>query len=61
MLVEITNLYFKTASNHMILKVTIFFYNVETELYCVEVKGLNYQTLGLFLKLIKIFSLFLHV
>ena len=28
MLVEITNRYFKTASNHMIVKVTKFFYSV---------------------------------
>ena len=29
MLVEITNRYFKTASNHMIIKVTKFFYSVQ--------------------------------
>ena len=30
MLVEITNWYFKTAANHMILKVTNFFYSAGT-------------------------------
>ena len=31
MLVEITNRYFKTASNHMIVKVINFFYSVENK------------------------------
>ena len=33
MLVEITNRYFKTAANHMIVKVTNFFYSVWIKSY----------------------------
>ena len=33
MLVEITNRYFKTASNHMIVKVTNFFYSACTKFF----------------------------
>ena len=34
MLVEITNRYFKTASNHTIVKVINFFYSVHYRFFC---------------------------
>ena len=44
MLVEITNRYFKTASNHMIVKVTKFFYSVP---YVLAPPSLSYADLFL--------------